>query len=415
MLDGLSGAAQAAGGSFDASAMRTTLAGLGKRVFLMNNVHERAPVLFHTRWAMSFLRGPLTRDQIGVLSPAPEAPIADVATRTKAASATGAVATAAVAAAVAGSGPASSSATPSSSARPVLPDYIEEEIFVGEPVGDFVYRPAILATVRLHYSRAAAGIDTWYEPTVLAPLTADAPNAIWDAGMYVDPAQMRIREAPLAAKGYQDVPAKALQKGKLRSLKSALKKHLHATAPLQIGHCKSFKMYSTLGETPDAFYARLRQAVREDRDAKMEKVKEKFAAKHAKLAAKIDKAEDKVAKEKGQARQKKVDTGLTVATSVIGAIFGRRSVAAGARSAATAARRASRVASEADDVKRAEEKLTDLQAELEELDTELKFALVEVKAETMELPPVDEIAIAPKKGDIEIIRFAVAWTPVASG
>ncbi len=147
----------------------------------------------------------------------------------------------------------------------------------------------------------------------------------------------------------------------------------------------------------------------------MEKVKEKFAAKHAKLAAKIDKAEDKVATEKCQARQTQVDTGLTVATSVIGAIFGRRSVAAGARSAATAARRASRVASEADDVKRAEEKLTDLQAELEELDTELKFALVEVKAETMELPPVDEIAIAPKKGDIEIIRFAVAWTPVASG
>jgi hypothetical protein len=44
--------------------MEQILAGLGKRVFLMNNVHEDAPVIFQTRWAMSYLRGPLTRMQI---------------------------------------------------------------------------------------------------------------------------------------------------------------------------------------------------------------------------------------------------------------------------------------------------------------------------------------------------------------
>jgi hypothetical protein len=44
--------------------MGQLLAGLGNRVFLMNNVHEDQPVLFESRWAMSYLRGPLTRDQI---------------------------------------------------------------------------------------------------------------------------------------------------------------------------------------------------------------------------------------------------------------------------------------------------------------------------------------------------------------
>ena len=67
VIEGLEGASAAAGKSFDRQAMEATLAGLGKRVFLMNNVHEDAPVLFETRWTLSFLRGPLTKKQIQVL------------------------------------------------------------------------------------------------------------------------------------------------------------------------------------------------------------------------------------------------------------------------------------------------------------------------------------------------------------
>ena len=64
VLDGLEGAAAAAGQKFDRGAMEQTLAGLGNRVFLMNNVHEDEPVVFESRWALSYLRGPLTRSQI---------------------------------------------------------------------------------------------------------------------------------------------------------------------------------------------------------------------------------------------------------------------------------------------------------------------------------------------------------------
>src|SRR3982751_2481322 len=67
LLDGLEGAAAGASAKFDRAAMEQTLAGLGNRVFLMNNVHEDAPVVFESRWAMSYLRGPLTRKQIKVL------------------------------------------------------------------------------------------------------------------------------------------------------------------------------------------------------------------------------------------------------------------------------------------------------------------------------------------------------------
>jgi len=67
VLDGLEGAAATQGQKFDRQAMEQTLAGLGNRIFLMNNVHEDAPVVLETRWTMSYLCGPLTRNQIKVL------------------------------------------------------------------------------------------------------------------------------------------------------------------------------------------------------------------------------------------------------------------------------------------------------------------------------------------------------------
>jgi hypothetical protein len=67
VLEGLEGAAAAQSASFDRRSMGELLAGLTNRVFLMNNVHEDAPVVLESRWAMSYLRGPLTREQIKVL------------------------------------------------------------------------------------------------------------------------------------------------------------------------------------------------------------------------------------------------------------------------------------------------------------------------------------------------------------
>ena len=59
VLAGLQGAA--AGTGFDTRRMEEILAGLGERVFLLHNVHENQPVTFQTRWALSYLRGPMTR------------------------------------------------------------------------------------------------------------------------------------------------------------------------------------------------------------------------------------------------------------------------------------------------------------------------------------------------------------------
>ena len=76
VLDGLEGAASTQGMKFDRRQMEQILAGLGQRVFLMNNVHDDAPAIFETRWVMSYLRGPLTRNQISQLTASTGTPYA---------------------------------------------------------------------------------------------------------------------------------------------------------------------------------------------------------------------------------------------------------------------------------------------------------------------------------------------------
>src|SRR5262245_25320320 len=113
VLDGLEGATAGGDKRFDRGAMERILGGLGNRIFLLNNVHEDAPVVFESRWVMAYLRGPLTRTQIRQLMAGRTAP---EATRPVAAPAAGAPA----------STPTTAPATSASAGRPVLPPTVPQ-------------------------------------------------------------------------------------------------------------------------------------------------------------------------------------------------------------------------------------------------------------------------------------------------
>jgi hypothetical protein len=60
LLDGL----ESAVGGVPRNVFDKLISSLGKRVFILHNVHAKQPDLFQTRWAMNFLAGPITRTQI---------------------------------------------------------------------------------------------------------------------------------------------------------------------------------------------------------------------------------------------------------------------------------------------------------------------------------------------------------------
>ena len=177
---------------------------------------------------------------------------------------------------------------------------------------------------------------------------------------------------------------------------------------------KTLKLTSNPGESEGDFRTRLAQSLREHRDREVAKLREKHAAKLKSLEDRLQRAADRVEREKSQYSQRKLDTAISIGTSVLGAIFGGRSTAT--TRAGSAARSAGRVFSERGDVARAGESLESLAAERDEL---LKRIEQEAGALTASLDPasvdLEKIRIAPRKSDIAVGRIVLAWEPWRAG
>jgi hypothetical protein len=388
VVDGLLSAQ--AGAGVDRGALEKLMAGIAPRVFLMRNVNDEAPVLFHTRWALSWLRGPLTLPEISRL----------MASRKDAEAAR----------------PAASAAPPPKPAsRPALPAGVEEVFIAAKPgSGDVVYRPRIAAIAELHYADKSAGVDSWTRGAWLAPLADDSGAPEWSEAAALPSLDAVTTQAPLDGAAYADVPAAALASRSYPEWSKALASHLYQNGAAELFSAKAMKLTSNPGESEGDFRARLAQGLREHRDREVAKLREKHAAKLKSLEDRLQRAADRVEREKSQYSQRKLDTAISIGTSVLGAIFGGRSVAA--TRAGSAARSAGRVFSERGDVARAGESLESLAAERDVL---LKRIEQEAGSLTASLDPagiaLERIRIAPRKSDIAVGRIVLAWEPWRAG
>ena len=378
VLDGLEGASSAAANALDRREMERLLAGLRSRVFLLQNAHEDGHILFHTRWAMSYLRGPLTRKQIKLLSPqVPEA-------RTDTPSAP------------------TSSVTASKGSRPVAPAGIEEAFF-GSSAG--TYRPYIVAALTLHYVRASHGLDTWEKHVILAPLEEESP---WDSAQLRDPGDVDLSdEAPKGA-AFVAPPAGSVGKAVFRSYAKQIRTHVYQTRPMSLWRCKALKLQSKPGETKSEFASRVQMAAREDRDAGVEALRARFAKKIKGMQERARRAEARVDREKSQYDQQKLQTGISMGATVLGAIFGR----GGFGRATTAARGAGRVARELEDVQSAEAELRETKEAIRALEIEVEEEARAYLAEREDnIAELEELVVRPRKSDIAVTGLKLGWKP----
>ena len=407
VLEGLEGAANSAGSTFDRQAMEQTLAGLGSRVFLMNNVHEDAPTVFRSRWALSYLRGPVSRQQIEVL-------MAPLKKTDPAAGAAAAVSTAAAAQRFA----APQAELPSQPARPVLPPGIPEYFLpVHMHLERVVYRPSLLGQSRVHFIDAKNGIDLW-DPVTLIRLAADSiPADPWQESDEWDEADVPqiLAEPEFQDAEYRDLPTEMTQKKSYTSWTTALKNHLYRDRKLSVFTCEELKKTSQPGESESDFRIRLRMDAREERDRLIEKLRRKYASKFSTLDDKLRRAEQKVEKEKAQKSTKTLSTAVNFGASVLGALFGRKlgSVSNVTR-AGSVIRSANAAASEAGDIRMAEEQYAALLQEREELNTTVEAEVQQIADQLdTDLMKFDNMEISPRKTDTAVDRVALLWLPYA--
>jgi hypothetical protein len=423
VLDGLEGASALAGASFDRATMDRLLSALGPRLFLMNNVHEDAPVVFETRWCLSYLRGPLTREQIRMLSIAPGT-VADALRAGVAAASSPIGAAAAPRVEGIGIGVAESAAkTPARlGTRPILPPEIAQYFLPARAIApdeSLVYRPALLGLAKVYYQDPKAGVNADVPVAHLA-LFGDGPVSVdWDKAEGVEVAESDLVREPSdqSTASFAPLPADAQRAKSYDAWKKDYADVVFRSHSLDLLGAPSMKIASKPGENERDFRGRLAQRLREERDAAVETLRAKYAPKLAQLVDRTRRAEQQVEVQREQARSAKIGTAMSFGSAILGAFMGRKALSAtNVSRAATAFKGVSRAGKESSDVGRAEENVgalnqaralleQELQAEIDEITRQSDPAAVEVTT----------TSLRPKRTGITVRAVCLVWEPCAVG
>ncbi len=397
VLDGLEGAAAGRNTSFDRPAMEQTLAGLGNRVFLLHNVHEDGFDIFESRWAMSYLRGPLSREQIKKLAnqrPAPAPAEAPAETTTISAPA------------IAGD---------ASKTRPVLPPQVPQFFVPVLPplAGDrIVYQPRLLGAAQVRFANPKHKLDVSQDILVITEI-ADTPVPVdWSAAEDLAISANELEKNPTHGEYSVCAPA-ASQVRNYETWAKDFSNWIFSKRKLTLYSCPALELTSRAGETEADFRIRLQQAAREQRDAEAEKLRRKYAPKITVLNERLRRTQAAGERESAQAKRAKLDTVISLGSTLLGAFLGRKTFSAGTiGKAATTMRGATRAMDQAGDVARAEETVQAVQRQLADLDAQFA-AESEALAGSLEraASELETLELSPTKANIQVRLVALVWLP----
>jgi hypothetical protein len=396
VLDGLESAAQGSGHGFARPEMDQLLSGLGNRVFLLHNVHQPHPVLFQTRWVMSFLRGPLTLNQIKTLTKAPEAPSEGPAATADEATI-----------------PTIPEKPPKALKRPAPPPGIDEYFLRSKHAADtgLHYTPIVFAQARLHFVDAQSRVDCWETAQLIHPAVERADELAWqNAGIATTGIADTDRQPPAGAT-FKALPDAAASPVHYRMWQKMLASYIYQETTMDLMVCPALKMTSKPGESEGDFKSRLQVSLHEKRDAEMEKIRRKYTPKMTALQEQLRRAEARVEREKEQYGQQKVSTAISFGTTILGALLGRGAMSVGTVGrAGTAMKGVGRASKERRDIEMAQDSLEAVQERMDALQQQLDLELERIKSGMdIETLDISTIRIRPRKSDITVTSFGLGW------
>ena len=385
-------ALSAASGDVDVAALSDQISGLSKRSFLLHNTHDDEPRVFTTRWAMSYLRGPLTTGQISSL-------MGDRRT------------------------PTISPADPAAAPEPEIASPSDAEVTIMPPVADGIpvfhldpaaswagsvgasdvpdhFEAAAVVRVRARYDDVRADIDYTAEwEAVLHPLCDDPSEAI---EVDHDPRDMTVDPAVPAPYFLPDVRIDS--KSYWRSLEAGFKERLHREGKIVIFKNPELKMYSRVGESRESFVERCGVSADERSDDAAAGLGRRYEKKLRRIQAAIDKAG---ARAQAASREANAGDFDMMAGAVFDLLSGRsrsRSLSTSMKTRRAAERRAAAAS------QKVEEKVD----EYERLQSEFQREVADiVTAWDEKAGVIEEVVIGLEKNDIAVSDISLLWIPKA--
>ncbi|HSJ85874.1 MAG TPA: helicase HerA-like domain-containing protein [Anaerolineales bacterium] len=435
LLDGL----ESASGGVQRGVFDKLISSLGKRVFILHNIHAAEPKLFQTRWAMNFLAGPLTRAQIPALNQLVGAktgmPLVDLSDTQPHKPLASTVVTGSVAeqegATVLATAPLPRAAPPKTNidgsiTKPPIPAWIKEyylpqnyslpEAFSAAGVTmpaevmmeGAVYRPALLASARVRILDRKLGVDSEIVRTSLVSSPEKRGSIRWEDFLYNGPSLENVdtTSIPSARFGTIDTPLNDTK------LMTALQKDftdwVYRTTSVKARANQALKVYAGPDVSQAEFMKACAEAAREARDSEI-------AKKIATIDRQIKTVEDKLAREERELREdeselsnRKIEEAGTHLENLTG-LFGGRRKASRLSSSLTKRRMTEQAKADVEESVNAidefKRQLADLQRRREETITEINDRWGQVVGAT------SEVTVAPKKTDVFVTLFGVAWLP----
>jgi hypothetical protein len=427
VLQGLKGAIAEAGGSGEKIDYDTTISQLGSRVFLLHNVHEDQPIVFHTRWVMSYLRGPLTKPQVKdlmagrrgkveVTKPVKPQPVSTPETPPATVPEEEGVPT----------GPEGYSITPPALAPEVPQVFLPIELGAQTAIRtasqeadqdvdalsvQLVYDPAIVGVAEVNFVDRKRGFDEKVEKLLLASQIGDLQGVDWDEAEWLPVRFRDLREDPERVEANQGpffapIPERANTARELKSIGTDLSDWLYYNSRLPIAVHPELDVAQEPGESERAFKIRVKQAARERRDAEVDALEEKYAIRIDKLEDKLRKKERELDSDEADHQARKQEELLGAGETVFSMLGGRR------RSLSRVASRRRMTRKARLEMEETKEEIAEIEEDIAELDADLSEDVAEISQQWDDaMDQVTTEELKPRRTDVDVQIVALAWVP----
>ncbi|MFZ5820895.1 MAG: ATP-binding protein [Chloroflexota bacterium] len=434
LLDGLESAA----GGLPRAVFDKLISSLGKRVFLLHNVHASGgAALFQSRWAMNFLPGPLTRTHIPALNE-----LAGAAGEAGWAARVDSVSLAAsrpqvppgsdiipepASAVAAFSVPQSSPSTslPGSLTRPPVPAGVGEYFLpanlslteamyaAGESLPDamlngVLYHPALLACARVRFLDRKYGVDIEVLRAALVE-TPDRRGVVrWEEHFFADFPADKVEATPAPQARFEALDAPLTDARQVTALQRDFADFLYRSVSVKARANEALKVYAGPDVSQAEFMKACAETARAGRDAEVEKARARYERQARTLQDRLEREERELREDEAELSHRKVEEWGTHAENALG-VLGRNRNRRTLSTSLTKRRMTEQAKAE---VEESLDAIAGYEGQLKALQAEQEAALAEINDRWGGLVNDEtEITVAPKKTDIFVERFGVAWMP----
>jgi hypothetical protein len=379
VIDGLGGKVDS---NFNKKEIKNLLANLQKRAFFLKSAHLDDIRLFSTRWVMSYLKGPLKRDEISLLMQEQKS----------------------------GQSIESKSAESIEKAISTLESYqnIDASIpqyFEPDATQQNIFSATLGAKAKVHFYQQRRGIDIDRVLELSIPLEEKQQRITWEDAIEEQLGFDRFPHTTPSNAKFHPLPEVVLEDKRLANAVRELKETLYREQNLELLRCTSPKLESKVDESRSDFIVRIQDGLNDKKEIEIEKLQLRYAKKEKTLLDRLSRAKDRVEKESSDSTGSMIEAGI----AVLGALFGRPSPTKIGR----AVSKGSKILKERGEMSRAEERMVKIEDEIEALEYELEDKIdtlnEKYNAENCE---IETFSIKPRKSDIDVEICAVVWRVV---